>query len=571
MEQKRKVIEEKKYYQDVIIEANIIYGLFAGILAAIICAVVWAIVTVVTNYQIGWMAVGLGYVVGMAVKNFGRGQTKAYALTGGTLALLGCVAGNIFTTIGLTAQSEGINIFQTLYLVDPMYWIEVFPKSIQPMDFLFYGIAIYEGFKFSIMAKFVQNGEQERLRSSFVSYRFSILAVSFFILILGVSSLKLMSSGKMTYHYDSGEKSSEGFLSQGKYDGEWTLWYENGDIQSVLNYNQGVLEGLCSSWNKKGKLINRGSYLKGIPHGTWEYFNDDGTLVSKGDYLYDRLNGSWSYWFSNKNKSSEGSFLRGKLNGEWQYWHENGKLAAIGKYHEDMKQGQWKYWYSDGKSKMDTEYRDNIELINNFWTPDGTQKVVNGDGEYIEYYSDGKKMLSGDVTGGYKVGKWKKWNPQNQLIEEFVYNDGALNFINIWSDDGSQLIKDGNGNYVLYSQEICVVKGSYKNGLRDGEWNFYYNSGARESVMIYKEGEAHGTFESWFESGQQASQSNYLNGKLDGKYLWYFENGQMSSNAIFKDNKKIGKQSFWDKEGILLKEEYYEDGQCINTVSGYDA
>jgi len=67
---------------------------------------------------------GLGFAVGMAVKIFGRGDTQAYALAGSITSLLGCVAGNIFSTVGFIAKAQGINIFQTLYLVDPMYLIQ---------------------------------------------------------------------------------------------------------------------------------------------------------------------------------------------------------------------------------------------------------------------------------------------------------------------------------------------------------------------------------------------------------------------------------------------------------------
>jgi len=40
---------------------NLSLGVGGGIAAAVVGAIIWAIITVVTGYQIGWMAVGVGF------------------------------------------------------------------------------------------------------------------------------------------------------------------------------------------------------------------------------------------------------------------------------------------------------------------------------------------------------------------------------------------------------------------------------------------------------------------------------------------------------------------------------
>lgn len=52
---------------------NLPAAIAAGVVAALIAAAVWATITVVTQFQIGWMAVGAGFLVGHAVRHFGRG------------------------------------------------------------------------------------------------------------------------------------------------------------------------------------------------------------------------------------------------------------------------------------------------------------------------------------------------------------------------------------------------------------------------------------------------------------------------------------------------------------------
>ena len=54
-------------------EQNLLLGAAAGMIAALAGAAVWAGVTVVTGYQIGFMAIGVGFLVGYAIRAVGRG------------------------------------------------------------------------------------------------------------------------------------------------------------------------------------------------------------------------------------------------------------------------------------------------------------------------------------------------------------------------------------------------------------------------------------------------------------------------------------------------------------------
>jgi len=129
---------------------NLPLGIAAGSVAALIGGVLWAVITVVTEYQIGFMAVGVGFLVGAAVGKFGHGQDNVYRIAGAVLALLGCVLGNFFTLIGFAARSEGVSVFAMLTQIDFSAVPGVMASTASPMDFLFYGIAIYEGYKLSV-------------------------------------------------------------------------------------------------------------------------------------------------------------------------------------------------------------------------------------------------------------------------------------------------------------------------------------------------------------------------------------------------------------------------------------
>jgi hypothetical protein len=72
---------------------TLLAGLYA-ILAAFLGTVVWAGITAVTGYQIGWMAIGLGALIGAGVK-LGGGQGKPAALFAGGLAIVAMFLGNL--------------------------------------------------------------------------------------------------------------------------------------------------------------------------------------------------------------------------------------------------------------------------------------------------------------------------------------------------------------------------------------------------------------------------------------------------------------------------------------------
>ena len=83
-------------------DQNFTSGALLGLVASVVGAAVWAVVTIATEYQIGFMAIGVGYLVGIAVRIGGKGlpqlplalavyQTERVAHSGlaRTLPLLG--------------------------------------------------------------------------------------------------------------------------------------------------------------------------------------------------------------------------------------------------------------------------------------------------------------------------------------------------------------------------------------------------------------------------------------------------------------------------------------------------
>jgi hypothetical protein len=137
------------YVQEIKDNQNLSLGILGGLGAAAIGATIWAMITTLTNYQIGWMAVGVGLLVGMGVRSLGKGIDTSFGVIGAALSLLGCLAGNLLTICILISRQENIELFNLLSRLNPSTTFQLMKATFNPMDLLFYGIAVYEGYRFS--------------------------------------------------------------------------------------------------------------------------------------------------------------------------------------------------------------------------------------------------------------------------------------------------------------------------------------------------------------------------------------------------------------------------------------
>jgi hypothetical protein len=131
-------------------EQNLAGGIVAGIAAGVVGAVIWAIITVTTEYQIGFMAIGVGFIVGHAVRLGGKGIDMVYGIAGAAIAVLSCFLGNFLSTIGFLANYNDMGYIDAFLSFDYSQFIPVVKETFGFMDVLFYGFAGYEGFKLAI-------------------------------------------------------------------------------------------------------------------------------------------------------------------------------------------------------------------------------------------------------------------------------------------------------------------------------------------------------------------------------------------------------------------------------------
>lgn len=122
-----------------------------GLIAAAVGAMAWTLITGATSYQIGWMAIVVGLLVGGTVRMLGRGIDKSFGSLGVTLTILGCLLGNLLSVCTLVAGQQGLSTPTVLAHVcrNPALIPAAMIATFRSLDLLFYGIALYEGYRLS--------------------------------------------------------------------------------------------------------------------------------------------------------------------------------------------------------------------------------------------------------------------------------------------------------------------------------------------------------------------------------------------------------------------------------------
>lgn len=126
-------------------------------------------------------------------------------------------------------------------------------------------------------------------------------------------------------------------------------------------------------------------------------------------------------------------------------------------------------------------------------------------------------------------------NSCNLDIERVVvktYSNGQIELEHYYAykNNDSVLVREVG----YYPQGQKRIEGEYADGLREGQWMYWYDNGNIWSQAHYKAGIRHGRSTVWFENGQK-----------------YFE-------GRYRHGERVGRWRFWDDDGTLVKEVNYD-------------
>jgi len=554
-------------------QQDIVYASIGGAASAILGALIWTLITVSTQYQIGYMAIGVGFIVGFGVRFFGAGIDKVYGVIGAIFALFGCLLGNLLSQVYFIAEAEGLGYFDVITLLSPSVILSIFQESAHPMDVLFYGLAITAGYRFAfrkITDDLLKQAEQGTLAPPPLS-QFRNIGVIFLFLFLSIGGYFIYSSsgGVRIFYYPSGSIQSKGELLDGKEHGYWEMWWENGNTVANGYFKNGIADSMWNYFNEEGVHYRTGKFVNGLKHGTWIDYYPNKQIASIGEYNDDRQNGLWTFYYEDGTISGKTIFYLDNPNGEFESYNPDGTLNTKGKYSHGKPIGNWTIYYPDELKMLEAEYEsEDVIRILNSWNMDGTQEVNNGEGLYKRRNEEGKVLEAGLVKNGYKISTWTIYFANGNTYEKGEYIDNVYYIRNSWDNTGKQMVLNANGYHEVYegdSGELVREYGLIRNGLREEKWEVYYPSGIISQEVNYLKGKLEGTQSGNTESGNLYFEGIFKNNVQIGLWTWYHENGNKSSTVNFIDGKKEGDQTFYDEDENPIKIEVYKNDILIET------
>jgi hypothetical protein len=139
------------YMADLERDQSMVGGIFGGLAGAAIGAAAWALITVATEREFALVAIGIGLLAGFGVRLGGKGISTPFGVVGAVFAFLGCLVGKLLAIAIILSKSQQVPLADVVLtmLTNPGMVIEILTATFHPLDLLFYGIALYEGYRFS--------------------------------------------------------------------------------------------------------------------------------------------------------------------------------------------------------------------------------------------------------------------------------------------------------------------------------------------------------------------------------------------------------------------------------------
>ena len=125
-------------------------AVIGGLLGAFAGLAIWATFAPATHWLTGLMAIAMGPLVGAGVRTLGHGLERPYGYLGAAISLFACVLGSALSACIVAAEQEGLPLHMALKEIDPETIPDLLVTTFDPVNVLFYLVAMFEGYYFSL-------------------------------------------------------------------------------------------------------------------------------------------------------------------------------------------------------------------------------------------------------------------------------------------------------------------------------------------------------------------------------------------------------------------------------------
>lgn len=354
---------------------------------------------------------------------------------------------------------------------------------------------------------------------------------------------KGLQSGLWEYFTKQGQLTKSIEYKNGKRNGESKEYTNKGAIRTEANYKKDNLHGKMITYYSNGQVKRKENYTKNTLNGLYETFSKNGNSLIKIEYLNGEYNGNYKE-YNNKNiLVRDINYKKGKYDGIYAEYYENGNIFKKTTYKDGLIDGKYIDYYKGGNINKSYNYSAKNEIYDGDFFKYNVDKSVN---KHI-YYKNGK---------GVNKGTWKRyWNKNNQISSVPAFSYSTISFdgngkpsttVKFFYQKNGKIkdeisykslepdIREGEVKHYAENGSL-IMKGNYKNNVRDGLWETYYDK--KNIVETYVK-----------------ESVNYKNGVLEGKYTYFYNSnyGQAKyTNPKFINHKPQTDDGYWKLEGYL--------------------
>ncbi len=171
--------------------------------------------------------------------------------------------------------------------------------------------------------------------------------------------------------------------------------------------------------------------------------------------------------------------------------------------------------------------KDKKQLKESFYILKNTNQSVILDSVYVMYYQNGNYKTKGSYKNNVPVGLW-----------QYYFESGSIK-----------------------------MKGNYENNFQTGEWQYFHENG-NVSMQGYLDSNLRSdVWQMYYENGKLKSTGKYYKGKAEGIWFLYHEDGNYKGKVLYKSNQGFYQEFF--PNGKLKTEGIIKDGMSDSLWTYY--
>ena len=365
------------------------------------------------------------------------------------------------------------------------------------------------------------------------------------------------------YRYESGQKSSEGYLKNGKPTGYWKSYYRNGVLKSEGSRTDYQLDSVWTFYNREGEKTVKISYSQGTKDGPRKTY-EEGRLAKVEPFVEGQIQGAVRYLYPDSSLRKKIPFQKNQKQGMGYEYASDGRVITLLEFEkgtlrrkqevnrydqQEQKQGVWLELYSNDQVKQQGTYRNNLK--HGYW------KYYNSQGDLLRV----EKWVRGELIEG--AAEVKKVDIRREIDKK----SGKLSYKGAYRKDkpvGVHRWYDEKGNVdssVTYVDGEVLYRGIVdKQGRKQGDWEYYYPGGKLKAKGSYKNDYKIGTWNYYFRNGQLEQTGRYIRGNPDGLWTWYHSNGQLWREEEYVMGEADGASVEYNDTGAVIARGEYIQG-----------